>query len=346
MAAVIAGLEAGMSVVGIDAHEVASGAAGRNGGFLLAGPAHFHHRARARFGTDAAAALYSATVREIERFVSAGDSVRRCGSLRVPVDDAEIEDIEQHRSALVEDHFAAKRYSGSEGVGLLVPGDGTFDPVAWIGALSRRAADGGALLFERTPAIEVGPGRVTTPQGEVACEHIIVAVDGGLEVLLPELAQRVRTWRLQMLSTLPVARRVTEHAVYHRYGLDYWQQLPDGRIALGGGRDIGGEAEAGIVGDTSVAVQGFLDRLLLDRLGVSARVERRWSATVAYTDDRLPICEETRPGVFAIGAYSGTGNVIGSICGREAVARVSGKAAPFVELLESIRAERGLWQSP
>ena len=31
-----------------------------------------------------------------------------------------------------------------------------------------------------------------------------------------------------------------------------------------------------------------------------------------------PICEEVRPGVFAIGAYSGQGNIIGTLYGKKA----------------------------
>jgi gamma-glutamylputrescine oxidase len=50
-------------------------------------------------------------------------------------------------------------------------------------------------------------------------------------------------------------------------------------------------------------------------------VSHRWAATVGYTQDALPVLEEVRPGVWAIGAYSGTGNVIGALCGR-AVAEV------------------------
>jgi glycine/D-amino acid oxidase-like deaminating enzyme len=42
---------------------------------------------------------------------------------------------------------------------------------------------------------------------------------------------------------------------------------------------------------------------------------------VGYTPDGLPIFEQVRPRVWAIGGYCGTGNVVGAICGR-AIARV------------------------
>jgi glycine/D-amino acid oxidase-like deaminating enzyme len=37
---------------------------------------------------------------------------------------------------------------------------------------------------------------------------------------------------------------------------------------------------------------------------------------VGYTESGMPVMEEVRPGVWAIGGYSGTGNVVGAIAGR------------------------------
>jgi len=53
-------------IVGLDAVGLASGAAGRNGGFLLAGPAHFHHRAVAAWGASIAQDLYRLTLDAID----------------------------------------------------------------------------------------------------------------------------------------------------------------------------------------------------------------------------------------------------------------------------------------
>ena len=65
-------------------------------------------------------------------------------------------------------------------------------------------------------------------------------------------------------------------------------------------------------------MQGPLEAFLRDHLGVRAPVTRRWAASVGFTDSGLPVLEEVRPGVWAFGGYSGTGNVIGAICGRAA----------------------------
>ena len=53
-------------------------------------------------------------------------------------------------------------------------------------------------------------------------------------------------------------------------------------------------------------------------LGVLEPVTHRWAATVGYRQAILPVHEEARPGVFALGGYNGTGNVIGSMLGRRA----------------------------
>src|ERR1051325_23691 len=71
-------------IVGVDAGTVASAAAGRNGGFLLAGTADFYHDAIANFGHARARRLYEMTIEEID--VMAGetpDPIRRTGSLRL-----------------------------------------------------------------------------------------------------------------------------------------------------------------------------------------------------------------------------------------------------------------------
>ena len=104
--------------------------------------------------------------------------------------------------------------------------------------------------------------------------------------------------------------------MYSRWGLDYWQQRPDGRVVLGGCRDVGGEAEWTTDTSTTDAVQSALTSLVRDRLALDVPITHRWAASVAYTQSGLPILEAVRPRVWAMGAYSGTGNVVGALCGR------------------------------
>ena len=321
-------------IVGVDAGTVASAAAGRNGGFLLAGTADFYHDAVAKFGHERARRLYQMTVDQID--VMAGETpnaIRRTGSLRIAASDDEIADCDRHLDALRADGFAGESYEGPEGRGLLVPTDCAFDPLRRCRTLACRASDAAVRLFEQTPVSEVRAGEVITERATIHCDHVIVAVDGKLKRLVPEVASRVRGVRLQMLATAPTTEIRVPRPVYARWGYDYWQQLDDGRLVLGGFRDIGGDAEWTEDSIPSDSVQQLLEGFLRERLKVSAPITHRWAATVSYSTDGLPILRETQPGVIVTGAYSGTGNVLGAVCGRGAACLTLGKHAEIAELL-------------
>ena len=321
-------LEHGVRVVGLDAGPVAGGAAGRNGGFLLAGLALFYPEAVERLGRERARALYAATVREVDRIATElPEVVRRTGSLRIAMSPDELKDCERHRAALEEDGFVAAPYAGPEGEGLFFPDNAAFQPLERARILARRAISSGAQLFEHSPAVSISGDEVRTPEGRVICGGVLVAVDGALPQVLPELADRVRTVRLQMLATAPAPEVNYPHPVYARYGLEYWQQLPDRRIALGGFRDKGGEGEWTTDAVPASPVQDHLERLLREHLRVTAPITHRWAAPVSYTEDRLPVCGEIRPRVWAVGAYSGTGNVLGPLAARAAAGALLGNPA-------------------
>ena len=327
---------AGRDVVGIDARGIAAGAAGRNGGFLLGGLAMFHHDATVRLGPSAAVAIYEQTLDQIERMaVESPDAVRRTGSLRLAASAEELADCRAQLDAMRRDGLPVEWYDGPDGAGLFFPRDAAFDPMVRCLGLARQATAAGARLFEHSPATSVTPGLVTTPGGEVRADDIIVAVDGGLEMIFPELVGRVRSARLQMLATAPTPGVLSQRPVYSRWGLDYWQQLPDRRIALGGCRDVGGDAEWTTDASPTEAVQSALTRLLRERLGVDAAITHQWGAVVAYASSGLPVAEEVRPGVWAVGAYSGTGNVIGALCGRAVAAQITRRDSRLLDLFRS-----------
>jgi glycine/D-amino acid oxidase-like deaminating enzyme len=307
----------GASVVGLEAGHVGWGAAGRNGGFLLAGLAPFYHEVVEHFGRERARALYALTMQELDRIAAETPTgVSRHGSLRIADSDEELADCARQLDAMRADGFPVEPSDGAQGRGLLVPGDGTFQPLVRCHTLAEQAIELGAELHERSPVTDVARGRVRTEHGMVQCDLVVVAVDGRLEQLLPELVGTVRSARLQMLATAPTTEVQLTHPVYARWGYDYWQQRPDGTIALGGARDVAEASEWTIEAVPTGEVQRALERRLRQSLGVHAPITHRWAAIVGYTASGLPVVTEVRPGVWAIGGYCGTGNVVGSLLGR------------------------------
>lgn len=314
-------MERGWQVIGLDAGMIAGGAAGRNGGFLLAGTADFYHKAIARMGRSAARSWYQESLNEIQRMVAEiPQHVRITGSLRIATCAEEEEDCRQQLKAMQADDLPVEAYEGREGCGLLIPSDGSFNPMARCRSLALQVQQQGALLFEHSPALQIYDQGVSTPAGQVRCHTAVVCVDGGLEHILPELAPRVQTLRLQMLASESTNEITIPRPVYRRWGYDYWQQLSDGRIALGGFRDRDQNPHG--PAQPSLEVQEALDHLLRSELGVQSSITHRWAAHVAYTSTGQPIIEEVRPHVWAIGGYCGTGNVIGALCARKVVEHI------------------------
>lgn len=316
--------DSGLDVVGIDAGPVAGQAAGRNGGLVLAGIAAFHHEAATLLGEDTAADWYRETLGEVGRMLAETPRwLRRTGSLRIAADAAELADCHVQLEAMRKAGLPAEPYDGPEGEGLLFPADAVMNPLGRCRELAARALQAGARLYSNTAATSIDSRLVTTAGGPVRCRAVLVAVDGGLADLLPELADDVRPLRLQMLGTAPTQEISVPRPVYRRYGFEYWQQLEDGRLLLGGFRDRGGAGEWGAPARAEGRVQELLEEFLRSGLGVKAEITHRWAAVVGYRPELLPFSGQVRPGVFAVGGYNGTGNVVGSLVARRAARLLS-----------------------
>lgn len=321
----------GLSVIGVDEGRVAAGASGRNGGFLLAGPAPFLHSAIAEWG-PCAVDLYNATLAELKRTTDRIDprAVRPTGSIRLAglpgpaaseseqADrERDVMDCQQHAAALRQHGIAVKEYEGPLGTGLFLPDDAAMNP-PWRALEMAKTAVVRADLFEQTPVTEVRSTRVRTTRGTIHASVVIVAVDGRLEQLLPQLRGSVRTARLQMLATDPVDR-LLESPVYGRWGYDFAHQTPDGRLFVGGGRDRFESDEWTTDVRTTPNVQSYIERVAWRVVDGPIRVTHRWAASVGFTPDAKPLCSRVDDGVVAIGGYSGTGNLVGVIAARAGV---------------------------
>lgn len=330
LAAVDELLDRGLSVVGLDAGRVGAGAAGRNGGFLLGGPAAFLHQSIAAWGA-CSVDLYRATLAEIDRLRErlGPEVIRRTGSIRlagVPGDsadsgdrDADLADCAALAQALRHNGIDVEDYDGDLGRGIFLPDDAAMNPARRALALASTLAPR-AALYEHSPAVRITSGAVQTSAGTVTAPLILVAVDGKLELVLPELRGRVRTARLQMLGTATITPDRLPCPVYCRWGYDYAQQDQTGRMFVGGGRDKFIDTEWTTDSAPTDEVQRYIEDVAQRMADGPVTVTSRWAASVGYTVDGRPLCSEVAPGVVAYGAYNGTGNLVGPVAARAAVA--------------------------
>jgi glycine/D-amino acid oxidase-like deaminating enzyme len=180
---------------------------------------------------------------------------------------------------------------------------------------------------------------LTLDEAARSADAVVVATDGYTSSLLPELAAVVRPTRGQVLATEPLDALQYARPHYARDGFDYWQQLPDGRLVLGGCRDASIEAEWTADDATTPAVQGHLDRLLAQLVSRAPAVTHRWSGAWGTTPDGLPLVGRLprRERVWIAAGYSGHGNVLGFVCGTLVADAIGGRPAPELALLDPAR---------
>jgi gamma-glutamylputrescine oxidase len=317
---------------------IASGASGRSGGFALRGGAMPYDRARERLGRDRASELWRLTERTLDRMEGlAGDALRRVGSLRLAVDEQERAELVAEYEALRADGFEAewinepagrlaKRYAGA----LLHPRDGALQPARWIRRLAARAADAG---------VEVREHERVASLDELDAGAIVVATDGYPSGLLGVLDDLVQPMRGQVAATEPLAERLYERPHYARRGLDYWQQLPDGRLVIGGSRDVDLEKESTSEEATTPQIQAALEVLIRELLGTDPAITHRWSGIFGMSSDELPLVGAVpgRAGVWVSRGYSGHGNVLGLACGELVAKAILGRREPELKLFDPAR---------
>jgi gamma-glutamylputrescine oxidase len=329
--------ERGVRVRLHEASEVAAGASGRNGGFALRGATKPYDQARVDLGRDRARRLMELTERSLDRMEDlAGDAFRRVGSLRLAADEAEREELHREHDALCEDGFAVDwvddlaapldhLYLGA----IHHPPDGALHPARWVRRLAAHAAAAGADVREREQvAVE-----------EVGADAVVVAGDGFTAALLPELAGAVRATRGQVLATEPLPQLLYGRPHYARSGYDYWQQLPDRRLVIGGNRDAALEDEETDVVETTELIQQRLDELVERLVGSRPRVTNRWAGIWGTTPDLMPLVGPVpgRERVWIAGGYSGHGNALGLACGDLVARAILGERPPELELFDPAR---------
>jgi glycine/D-amino acid oxidase-like deaminating enzyme len=330
--------EAGLRVRVHDQRAIAEGASGRNGGFALAGGAAAYDVARDTYGAEQARALWQWTAEELRHLTElAGDALREVGCYRLASDDEEREQVRQEYEALRDDGFPVEWLDDLPGpLSGVFPGvtvhtaGGSLQPARFVRRLAQLAADAGAELREHDRVDDVDA---------LDADQVVIATDGYGHGLVPELDGLLWPTRGQVVVSEPLDRVVFDRPHYARHGFDYWQQLPDRRVLLGGFRDTSILDELTDEETTTEPIQSALEHFLAELIGADARVTHRWAGIFALTQDMLPLVGPVpgRERVWVAAGYSGHGNVLGFSCGRLVADAMLGRPTPQLELLDPAR---------
>ena len=319
-------LEPDLRVAIVEAERVAHGASGRNAGFVMLGTSSDYASAVEAYGREAARRIWTFTREAYEAVAEVGArhdvGFRATGSVVAAGAEAEAERLRQSRALLAEDGVETEWLDQADiddeiaGLGfpgaLLVPTGGVIDPARLVRAL---ISESGAEVHVgwRAAAVEGEGGRVRVGAeggGEVLAERALLAVNAWLPRLVPSLAETVRPVRAQMLATAPAAPTL-DRPVYSHAGYYYVRQRADGRVLVGGARHLHREAEVGYDDLTTGALQKDLEAYLRGHFPALADlpVERRWSGTMGFSPDGLPVLGAVPdvPGAHFAAGFTGHG---------------------------------------
>lgn len=324
--------EENASTVLLESRTLGSGASGRNAGFVLAGPAQPFDTAVATLGAEGGKAIWNLTVKN-HRLMSGlatqyqiDCGYQRRGSMSLAASEEEYAALRATFGALVGAGVPVcllaredlpqpfdRMYFG----GLYYGGNGEINAGAFVRGVGRFLR-GAVSLFERTPVLSVsrrGEWRLQTPGGIVAAERVIVATNAYTSALIPHLPIAPR--RGQVLATCPLPRTLVPCPMYANYGYQYWRQTGDGRLVVGGWRDLDPGQEVGTEERLHRGIQLALEAFCSRVLAAPPVVEYRWAGIMGFTPDMLPLVGAVplADGLYVAAGYSGHGVAMAFICG-------------------------------
>ncbi len=301
-------LEHGVGVTVVDGRRAASAASGRNGGLAVTGTGLDHDQLEDRLGEAGARNLRAATERSLDAMIALAaelgvpQAVRRTGSLWVAQDEHERAEIERALSAATATGIPCRPAADLIPepmrdrcrTAAFFPRDAELLPATWVRTLAAAAADRGATLFEHSPVGGLerdGDGWIVhAGGGKVYAQAVVVACDGLIPRLLPQLGGVVYPVRGQVLATEPLQQGPLAYPTHSQSGFMYYRPTDDNRVVVGGGRLEQLEHEYTDAETVTAGVQARLDAFLADWLGLGgARVTHRWAGVMGFSADLLPV---------------------------------------------------------
>ena len=300
-----------LKVALIDARGIGHGATGRNAGFILQGTAERYNRAIEQMGHSKARVVHAFSIENHRRMRTLIEEhnidceYAQHGSLQLASTPEEETELIESADLLLADGFEAELLYGAElgepylsagfSTGIVLPEDGEIHPVQFVRAIAKMCHQNGVDIYTNSAiqALNTDNGvTLSTANGTLRSEMAILCTNAYLPLLLPEYSNVVHPVRGQMLCTTPQPK-IFERPIYADHGFDYWRQRPDGRIVLGGWRNLDPESEVGYDETLHPEIQANMLRFLRRFKGLEqVDIQTQWSGIMGFSSDGLPLIGE------------------------------------------------------
>ncbi|MBU1175763.1 MAG: FAD-binding oxidoreductase [Alphaproteobacteria bacterium] len=342
--------EAGRQVTLIEAQRVGWGASGRNGGQVGSGQRIDQVTLERMLGPERARALWDIAegakqlVRDlIDRhaiacdlapgIVTAAHRQRHVAELHAYAEHLVKAYDYSSISALDRDELAETIGTNAFFGGTLDRGAAHLHPLKFAFGLARAALAAGATMHERTRALSIERGRivrVATDRGMVSADHVLIAANGYLGLLVPDVAARVLPINSYIAATEPMdaerAKKLIPDnvAVYDtRFVVSYFNLSADHRLLFGGREAYGYKDPTDIsssIGKRMLSIYPGLADLKFDY---------SWGGTLGITLNRMPHFAQLGPNILNASGFSGHGVALSVMAGRLMAEALAGKSEGF-----------------
>ena len=335
----------GLRVIVLEAHRAGWGASGRNGGQVGSGQRLDQDWIEARLGREDARHLWQIAeeAKALVKRLAAGmpGTDWRPGVAHAFLHPSEVEAARRYADRLARDYGYEQivPLDGGETAQLLGTranvggeldrGAGHVHPLNLALGLAAAAEAAGATILERTEVLGLEPGQPVTVRaqtGQVVADHVILACNGYLGALEPQVAARVMPINNFIVATEPLgpdAPLSQPVAVADsRFVVNYWRQTPDGRLLFGGGESYGWRFPD-IVATVRKPMLKVYPQL------AEARIDHAWGGTLAISPTRNPCFLRPQPNVLSASGYSGHGVALATMAGQIMAEAIIGQTARF-----------------
>ena len=339
----------GLRVAVLERERVGVGASGRNGGQVITGQRVDQDALEQKYGEERARSLWN-LAQEAKSLVRTliADHAIACDMVPGHIAAAAKRSHARHLSTYAE-HLAARygytsgRFVSRDEMQKLVASERYFGgyhdtdafhlhPLSYVLGLARAAEGARATIYENTRVIGIDRGkklRLSTSGGSVECDFAVVACNGYLDRLVPDIAGRILPISNYIVATEPLGEARADALIPSRaavadtkFVLDYYRLSPDGRLIFGGGETYGTAPS-----DIGEFVRPYLERTFPQLAGVA--IDYAWQGMLAITLPRLPHVGRLGSNIFFAQGYSGQGVAIATHMGKLMADAIAGEAEKF-----------------